>query len=109
MAEVVAGAAHAHRGVIDSFHGDHFVISFNAARANAEGPAKAARCALDITGGGAGLVFATGVATGRAYVGNLGTATLKRLSIIHFVRAHNISSVMLGQCVPLPRPLSASN
>lgn len=48
MTETISAVANQHKGVIDAFHGDHFVISFNAARANADGPVKAARAAMDI-------------------------------------------------------------
>ena len=84
MAEAVMRSAHAHKGVVDSFHGDHFVISFNAARANAEGPVRAAQTALAFADVGIPVnrFSAMGIASGRACVGNLGTATLKRLSII---------------------------
>ena len=73
LTETIRVLAHSHRGVIDSFHGDHFVISFNAARANAEGPAKAARCAFELAqmGVASGFKFsAMGISTGRACVGN---------------------------------------
>ena len=114
LAEVISTLASTHRGVVDAFHGDHFVLSFNAVRSNAEGPLKACRCALDAIAavgclgggqrddrsnnaafcglrGGAGrqgihqyraAALSIGIASGRACVGHLGTATLKRLSII---------------------------
>ena len=83
IAESVLSVANAFRGVIDSFHGDHFVISFNVAKPNPEGPQKSARCALElIKRNPKGAKCAIGIATGRAIVGNLGTATLKRLSVI---------------------------
>ena len=48
LTSAIASIAAAHKGVVDSFHGDRFVISFNAVRNNAEGPSKAARAALKI-------------------------------------------------------------
>lgn len=72
------------RGVIDSFHGDRFVLSFNAARYNAQGPQLAIRSALDIIValGGKVQAFSMGAATGKALVGQLGSTELKRFSII---------------------------
>eukprot|EP00744_Colponema_vietnamica_P009087 GILI01012939.1.p1 GENE.GILI01012939.1~~GILI01012939.1.p1 ORF type:complete len:751 (+),score=135.31 GILI01012939.1:299-2254(+) len=83
LTDTISQICNRERGVIDSFHGDHFVLSFNAARHNAEGPQKAARCAMDIIAAHEGLLeFSMGLSTGKACVGHLGTATLKRLSII---------------------------
>eukprot|EP00744_Colponema_vietnamica_P005600 GILI01008191.1.p1 GENE.GILI01008191.1~~GILI01008191.1.p1 ORF type:complete len:1019 (+),score=207.57 GILI01008191.1:51-3059(+) len=83
ITDTISNICNRERGVIDSFHGDHFVLSFNAARQNAEGPQKAARCAMDIIAAHEGLMeFSMGLSTGKACVGHLGTATLKRLSII---------------------------
>lgn len=90
ITNIINAICNRERGVIDSFHGDHFVISFNAARANAQGPIKALRCAQDIiadmpppfVSSASPVRFSMGVATGRACVGHLGTSGMKRLSIV---------------------------
>eukprot|EP00744_Colponema_vietnamica_P003355 GILI01005155.1.p1 GENE.GILI01005155.1~~GILI01005155.1.p1 ORF type:complete len:766 (-),score=172.96 GILI01005155.1:576-2612(-) len=93
LTEIISNICNRERGVIDSFHGDHFVLSFNAARHNAEGPQKAARCAMDIIAAHEGLMeFSMGLSTGKACVGHLGTSTLKRLSIIGEVYSRAMSN-----------------
>ena len=60
LTAVVQSLCAQQRGVIDSFHGDRYVISFNAARHNAQGPSMAVQCGLELAaafgGGGAGSI-----------------------------------------------------
>jgi len=72
-----------HRGVVDSFHGDHFYASFNSVRPCVNHSARGVFSALailtelgDSVKLGRGVTI--GVATGKAQVGNLGCSSLKR-------------------------------
>uniref|UniRef100_A0A7S1QBG3 Guanylate cyclase domain-containing protein n=1 Tax=Neobodo designis TaxID=312471 RepID=A0A7S1QBG3_NEODS len=68
-------------GVLASFHGDHFVTTFNAARPCASharrGCTLATELAVEIPATGMGLAIRSGVATGRCLVGNLGSDAAK--------------------------------
>lgn len=82
-----------HRGVVDSFHGDHFILSFNAAKYNAQGAQRAVKAAMELAemknqlkntfdGSNIHVLFSMGASTGKACVGQLGSDGMKRLSII---------------------------
>eukprot|EP00658_Telonema_sp_P-2_P006747 TRINITY_DN12546_c0_g1_i2.p1 TRINITY_DN12546_c0_g1~~TRINITY_DN12546_c0_g1_i2.p1 ORF type:complete len:257 (-),score=54.53 TRINITY_DN12546_c0_g1_i2:120-890(-) len=85
---LAVASAHEERGVMDSFHGDHFVITFNASRAVA-GPLAAAvrtanafirRVRSDPQFGGCAV--AAGAASGRAQVGTFGIDGYRRMSVV---------------------------
>ena len=86
---IVVAAAQAEKGVLDSFHGDHFMLTFNASRPVASALAAAVRTSADVQGevsedphfrGSLGV--AAGASIGRAHVGTLGIDGHRRLSII---------------------------
>ena len=86
---IVVQAAQRERGVMDSFHGDHFLLTFNASRAVASALAAAIRTAnavaedvrRDARLRGC-LGVAAGAAIGKALVGTLGIDGHRRLSIV---------------------------
>ena len=86
---MAVGCAHRERGVMDSFHGDHFVLTFNASRAVAGPLAAAVRTANAFIGevqesgqfDGCGGVGA-GAASGRAHVGTFGIDGYRRMSVV---------------------------
>ncbi|WP_287278812.1 adenylate/guanylate cyclase domain-containing protein [Ralstonia sp.] len=82
----------AQKGVVQSFHGDHFVVSFNAVTACAAHARRAAVKALQLSrearGVGLRLGLRAGVGTGRCLVGNLGSAEAKGFSTIGSAFAH---------------------
>uniref|UniRef100_A0A7S1LH73 Guanylate cyclase domain-containing protein n=1 Tax=Neobodo designis TaxID=312471 RepID=A0A7S1LH73_NEODS len=73
-------------GVIASYHGDHFVATFNGVKSNSNHPAAATRAALALRDGAASSGFGTalriGIATGRCQVGNLGNKDVKAFSTV---------------------------
>jgi len=74
-----------HRGVVDNFHGDHFYCSFNAVRPCANHGQRAASTGIRIVTAAAeslDVVLTAGLAMGRAHVGNLGSAGMKRFNAI---------------------------
>jgi len=87
---VVESAANAERGIVDSFQGDHFIVTFNAARPVASIAQSAATVAMRIADEGERIEtvlgrhhpFTMGLAMGRALVGNMGTDTMKRLCTV---------------------------
>jgi class 3 adenylate cyclase len=87
LVALVESAASDYRGVVDSFHGDHFYCSFNAVKPCVNHAQRAATTGLQVCAGveeafGRGTVITGGVAMGRAHVGNLGSASLKRFNTI---------------------------
>eukprot|EP00744_Colponema_vietnamica_P004893 GILI01007245.1.p1 GENE.GILI01007245.1~~GILI01007245.1.p1 ORF type:complete len:945 (+),score=189.72 GILI01007245.1:317-3151(+) len=86
VVELVEGSSKAEKGVIDAFHGDHFVITFNAAMA-VGAPAKgAALCALRIQNNVRARTALPGVtmglSAGLAMVGTLGSADMKKFCML---------------------------
>ena len=81
--------AHEERGVMDSFHGDHFILTFNASRPVA-GPlsaaVRAANAFIEEVQSRAQFAdspgVAAGAASGRAQVGTLGIDGYRRLSVV---------------------------
>ena len=85
---LAVASSHGERGVMDSFHGDHFTITFNASRVVA-GPLAAAvrtgnsfirqvRAELNVAAGS----VAAGAAVSRAHVGTFGIDGYRRMSVI---------------------------
>ena len=89
LLELAVASAHRERGVMDSFHGDHFTLTFNASRAVAAPLAAAVRTASAFIAGvsesaqfrGCGGVGA-GAASGRAHVGTFGIDGYRRMSVV---------------------------
>jgi class 3 adenylate cyclase len=79
-------------GVVATYHGDHFVTTFNAARKNVNHARCAIAAALDIIEiaptVGAKLGIRAGVATGRCLVGNVGGANVKSYSVLGSAFVH---------------------
>ena len=83
LVELVERCAHDEKGVMDAFQGDHFVLTFNAARAVGAPGRNGALVGLCIEEGARrdGLAlgqFSMGLSVGRALVGNVGSATMKK-------------------------------
>merc|ERR1719197_342384 len=89
VADAVHNAVIDCRGVIDSFHGDRFTITFNAAHRCAGHQRQATRCALRIASelvtGPHGLVTTAGISSGDALIGNAGSTALKRFCVFGHV------------------------
>jgi class 3 adenylate cyclase len=89
LLELAVACAHGERGVMDSFHGDHFTLTFNASRAVSGPLAAAVRTATAFIAGvsestrygGCGGV-AAGAASGRAHVGTFGIDGYRRMSVV---------------------------
>ena len=89
LLSLAVSCAHGERGVMDSFHGDHFVLTFNASRAVAGPLAAAVRTAgafidevrnqsqFDGCGG-----VGAGAAVGRSHVGTFGIDGYRRMSVV---------------------------
>ena len=89
LLSLAVACAHGERGVMDSFHGDHFTLTYNASRAVAGPLAAAVRSAnsfiaqvhenpLFANAGG----VAAGAASSRAHVGTFGIDGYRRLSVV---------------------------
>ena len=83
LVDLVERCARAEKGVVDAFQGDHFVVTFNAARAVGAPGRNGALVGLAIEAGAQrdGLVlgkFSMGLSVGRALVGNVGSVTMKK-------------------------------
>jgi class 3 adenylate cyclase len=83
LVELIQKCTRSGNGVVDAFQGDHFVITFNAVRAVGTPVISAARVALKIEEraqheGLALGCFSMGLGGGRALVGNVGSATMKK-------------------------------
>jgi class 3 adenylate cyclase len=88
LTSLVVHAVGEERGVVDSFHGDHFLLTFNVASSCAAHIIRASVCALRIgqraagAFGELGLRIAGGVATSPVRLGNLGCKDSRRFSIV---------------------------
>ena len=89
LLSLAVACAHRERGVMDSFHGDHFVLTYNASRAVGTPLAAAVRSGnlfieevrgCDVFDGCGGV--AAGAAAGRAVVGTFGIDGYRRLSVV---------------------------
>ena len=86
---IAVACSHRERGVMDSFHGDHFTLTFNASRAVAGPLAAAVRTANNfIFEVSENAVFwpvkgvAAGAAAGKAHVGTFGIDGYRRMSVV---------------------------
>jgi class 3 adenylate cyclase len=90
LTSIVRTAAQTNRGVVDTFYGDHFTVTFNASAAAAAHSSKAATFCNAVLAKAAGESvcpgrfdgISIGAASGMAMVGNLGDSQLKRFSIV---------------------------
>lgn len=98
IVEVVSGAAAAHRGIVDTFHGDHFVVTFNAASHTGTHVVKAAAAAMKMIATTEGLTV--GIASGVAIVGNFGTSSLRKFCTIGSVYHHATVLQRLTKMLP---------
>ena len=68
-------------GIVASYHGDHFIVTFNAVKVCGSHALSAARAGTVLTDGadaiGFGAALRVGIATGRCHVGNLGNKEIK--------------------------------
>ena len=82
LVDLVERCSKSEKGVVDAFQGDHFVITFNAARPVGMPGRNAALVALSLDEQSPEHQgtprFSMGMAVGRAFVGNAGSATLKK-------------------------------
>ena len=89
LLSVIVAAAQKERGVMDSFHGDHFILTFNASRAVAGSLAASIRTA-NVVGDEFRhdpilrncIGVASGAAIGKAQIGTLGIDGFRRLSVV---------------------------
>eukprot|EP00658_Telonema_sp_P-2_P081265 TRINITY_DN8287_c0_g3_i1.p1 TRINITY_DN8287_c0_g3~~TRINITY_DN8287_c0_g3_i1.p1 ORF type:complete len:807 (+),score=173.35 TRINITY_DN8287_c0_g3_i1:47-2422(+) len=83
LVTAVEGAVRSERGIVDSFHGDHFTISFNTARLVGTALRNAAVCALQVEAAVRRQTpfkrVSMGLAGGRAMVGNMGNSNMMKL------------------------------
>jgi hypothetical protein len=85
LTSCIVAATAAERGVVDSFHGDQFLLTFNAAAPCGTHATRAPRCALRIAHkvhDACNLTLTAGVACGPARCGTLGCRDARRFSII---------------------------
>lgn len=79
-------AAAAHKGVVQLYHGDHFVVTYNAVTPCAAHARRGVSTAQQLATGaqaiGLKLGLRAGVATGKCLVGNLGSAEAKAFNTI---------------------------
>eukprot|EP00672_Neobodo_designis_P018683 CAMPEP_0174841948 /NCGR_PEP_ID=MMETSP1114-20130205/9625_1 /TAXON_ID=312471 /ORGANISM="Neobodo designis, Strain CCAP 1951/1" /LENGTH=852 /DNA_ID=CAMNT_0016076145 /DNA_START=177 /DNA_END=2735 /DNA_ORIENTATION=+ len=84
--DAMVAAVNASMGVFDHWNGDHFMVSFNAARLVNQPATKAAHAAVAIATQALPrslqLPVAIGISTGRADVGNLGCTSAMRYCIL---------------------------
>ena len=104
LVTMVESAVNAHRGVVDYFHGDRFVITFGAAKLCGSPLTKAAQTAIAIRDIAAGMEFIQGVSigidAGGMTLGNIGSTSLMKFSTVghQFSRAIYLESVARGLC-----------
>ena len=98
LLSIVVSAAQSERGVMDSFHGDHFIVSFNATRAVGNGLVAAVRTANAVgdevrrdSRFAECLGLAAGAASGKAQIGSLGIDGHRRFSIVGSVYRNAIA------------------
>uniref|UniRef100_A0A7S1LGZ1 Guanylate cyclase domain-containing protein n=1 Tax=Neobodo designis TaxID=312471 RepID=A0A7S1LGZ1_NEODS len=86
MVEFVCSTVAKNGGVIASYHGDHFVATFNAVKSCGNHAAAGARTGVELRDGadavGFGTALRVGIATGRCQVGNLGNKDVKAFSTV---------------------------
>ena len=83
---LAVACSHRERGVMDSFHGDHFILTFNASRSVTGPLAAAVRAADNFISQVHEALGATGVAAGaaagKALVGTFGIDGYRRMSVV---------------------------
>ena len=85
IVKAVSEACSEYRGVMDGFQGDRFTISFNAVTHAASHAVLAAEAALaisEVVSAKLHLHMSSGIASGAAMVGNMGSATTKRFTVV---------------------------
>lgn len=85
LLDVIAQATSSEGGVIDSFHGDNFMVCFNAVKSVGTPGGRAVQCASAIHHALADTPYrrlSMGVGCGQAVVGPLGNTSQRRMSII---------------------------
>ena len=88
LVKAIQEACAEYRGVMDGFQGDRFIISFNAVTSVANHSVLSAHCAIaaqDLVWARTSQQLTSGQATGLALVGNLGSATTKRFTVLSSV------------------------
>ena len=83
-------------GVLDSFTGDVFLVCWNTVKAKASYYTKPLESAIKIKGSVQGFTMSFGAACGKAKVGNMGTKTMRRFTV-------------LSDCLPWVSQLEAFN
>ena len=94
IVKMVSDVCGEHRGVMDGFQGDRFTVSFNAVTTVSNHSTMGVRTALAAGEGlreRMSLAVSSGVASGAALVGNIGSATTKRFAVLSSV----VSSAVL--------------
>lgn len=96
IVKIVSDACAEFRGVMDGFQGDRFLLSFNAVTHAGSHATLAAHAAQAVMGAvcsqnGAFVGMSSGIASGPALVGNMGSATTKRFTVLSRV----VSSAIL--------------
>ena len=85
IVKAVSDACSDHRGVMDGFQGDRFLVSFNAVTNAASHTTLAAHTAAAASAAiwsDQSVMVTSGIATGSALVGNMGSATTKRFTVV---------------------------
>lgn len=86
LVSAVEGAVRNERGLVDSFHGDHFMVSFNTVRLVGVAVRNAALCALQVESAVRQQTpfkrVSMGLAEGRTLVGNMGNASIMKLCAV---------------------------
>lgn len=103
------------KGVVDSFHGDRFQISFNASTTCQGHGTRAATMVLNVTAsltaaavkGFTGIRF--GAATGNALCGNFGAEGMKRFSVVGAVVNHSFALMQQSKLENVSNLVSGSS
>eukprot|EP01061_Rhynchopus_euleeides_P042883 TRINITY_DN747_c0_g2_i7.p1 TRINITY_DN747_c0_g2~~TRINITY_DN747_c0_g2_i7.p1 ORF type:complete len:817 (+),score=196.15 TRINITY_DN747_c0_g2_i7:1275-3725(+) len=82
LATAVLGVVSSHNGTLDSFSGDRFLVGWNTAKAKGDYAVCAADTAWALQGTVKGVRLSCAVVCGRAWVGNTGTQTVRRFSVM---------------------------
>lgn len=91
--DAVQSVVKSEKGVIDAFHGDHLVLTFNSSNTVASHARRAALCGLGIVKAVEKTAFplvSMGLASGRALTGSVGTASLRAFTTIGCAFTHAV-------------------
>ena len=94
IVKCVSDACSDHRGVMDGFQGDRFMVSFNAVTSagnHAVFAAHTARAVSEAVISKSQLKISSGLASGAALVGNMGSSATKRFTVL----SHVVTSAVL--------------